>query len=68
MSFTQSQLDALKTAYAQGIRRVTYDGKTIEYASLPEMNEAIIRISRALAAASGKKRPIAGFASFNRNG
>ncbi len=33
MAWTQSELDALKAAYAQGVTRVSYENKTVEYAS-----------------------------------
>lgn len=44
MAFTQSQLDALKAAYASGTTRVTYEGKTIEYRSLAEMEKVMAKI------------------------
>ena len=33
MSWTQAELDALKRAYASGTLRVSYDGKTVDYAA-----------------------------------
>lgn len=51
MSFTQSQLDTLRAAYASGVRRVKYaDGKEVEYNSMAEMAAAIAKIESALAA------------------
>lgn len=44
MAFTQFQLDALKAAYASGTTRVTYEGKTIEYRSLAEMEKVMAKI------------------------
>lgn len=35
--FTQAQLDALTEAISQGVRRVKYSDKEVEYASLSEM-------------------------------
>lgn len=67
MAFTQAQLDAIKEAFASGITRVTYDGKTTEYRSLAEMERIIARIEASLASESGKPRPVAGFASFRRS-
>lgn len=39
--FTQGMIDALKRSYASGTLRLTYEGKTIEYRSLTEMERAI---------------------------
>lgn len=39
--FTEAQITALRAAIAAGTRRVTYDGKSVEYASLREMREAL---------------------------
>lgn len=64
--FTQAHLTAIKEAYASGITRVSYDGKTTEYRSLAEMKQIIATIEAELAAESGKPRPVAGFVSFKR--
>jgi hypothetical protein len=64
--FTQAHLQAIKEAYASGITRVSYDGKTTEYRSLAEMKQIISTIEAELEAASGKARPVAGFVSFRR--
>lgn len=37
MSFTQTQLDALRAAAAKGIRTVKTDGHEVTYASVDEM-------------------------------
>lgn len=49
MSYTQAQLDALKEAAAKGVRSVSYDGNTVQYASLAEIRTQIQFIERALA-------------------
>lgn len=64
MSWTQEELDALKAAYASGTTRVTYDGKTVEYDSEAALLRRIQIIESAIGAASGRPRPVAGFASF----
>lgn len=66
-AFTQAQLDAIKRAYATGVTRVTYEGKTTEYRSLAEMRQIIATIEADLAAQAGRKLPIAGYASFRRS-
>jgi len=68
MAFTQAQLDAAQAAYAAGVRRFTYDGKTTEYASMDELWTAIQRMSSVLAKAGGAPLPVAGFTSFRRAG
>ncbi|WIY52452.1 hypothetical protein O9Z70_13440 [Devosia sp. YIM 151766] len=64
--FTQAQLVAIKEAYASGITRVSYDGKTTEYRSLAEMKQIIATIEASLAADAGTPLPVAGYASFRR--
>jgi len=66
MSWTQAELDALKAAYASGTLRVSYDGKTVEYASADDLKKRIQTIESAINSANGNPRPIAGFASFGR--
>ena len=53
MSFTQSQLDGLREAYASGVTEVSYDGKTVKYRTLAELSQAIQTAEAAL----GVKRP-----------
>lgn len=53
MSFTQSQLDALKAAYASGVKTVQHDGKSVTYRSLADMERMIERMETAL---NGKPR------------
>lgn len=48
VSYTQTQLDALRQAYADGVSEVTYDGKTVRYRSLRELAQAIATVSAAL--------------------
>jgi hypothetical protein len=66
MSWSQAELDALKSAYASGTLRVTYDGKTVEYGSADDLMKRIQTIERAISLAAGNPRPVAGFASFGR--
>jgi hypothetical protein len=48
--------DALGAARSSSIARVSYDGKTVEYRSLAEIDRAIEALDREIAAAEG--RPI----------
>jgi hypothetical protein len=48
MAFTQTQLDALENAISSGATRVSYDGKSVEYASLDVMMRVRDIIRRAL--------------------
>ncbi|MES2845632.1 MAG: hypothetical protein V4747_11435 [Pseudomonadota bacterium] len=56
MSYTQIQLDALRTAVARGVRTVTTDGNTVTYASTDEMLRLIAIIERDIAAATRRSR------------
>lgn len=67
MAWTQAQLVAIRQAYVSGVTRVTYEGKTTEYRSLAEMREIISAIEGELAAQAGRRRPVAGFATFRRS-
>lgn len=66
MAWTQTELDALKAAYARGALRVTYDGKTVEYGSEADLRRRIQTIETQIAATAGQARPVAGYASFSR--
>ncbi len=56
VAFTQSQLDALRDAYARGVLSVSHAGKTVTYRSLDDMERIIVTIERALAGSSRPKR------------
>ena len=66
MPWTQTELDALKRAFAGGTLRVSYDGKTVEYGSADDLLKRIQTIENAISAASGTPRPVAGYAGFGR--
>ena len=67
MSWTQAELDALKAAYASGTLRVSYDGRSIEYASEADLLRRIRTVERELAAVTtGHRAPMAGVAAFSR--
>lgn len=65
MTWTTAELDALRRAYARGVTRVSYDGRTVEYASADDLLRRIREIERDMTA-STVQRPVAGFASFGR--
>jgi hypothetical protein len=54
MSYTQTQLDALRDAAASGVRTVTVDGKTVTYGSTAEMLRLIGVIERSLTAPASR--------------
>ena len=62
MNWTQAELDALRRAYASGTLRVTYEGKTVEYASAADLLSRIRTIERDRQATGVGKSLIAGFA------
>lgn len=66
MPWTETELEALKRAFAAGVLRVTYDGKTVEYASADDLLKRIRAIEAEIAASSGARRPVAGYAGFGR--
>lgn len=60
MSYTTTQLDALKRALATGERRVSFGDKTVEYRSIEELQAAIRTVEAELArdAGTSSKRQI----------
>lgn len=66
MAWTQAELAALKSAYAQGVTKVSYEGKTVEYASGTDLLSRIREIEGEIASVTGKKKPVAGFVRFSR--
>ena len=62
--WTETELSALRRAYASGTTRVSYDGKSVDYGSAEDLLARIRTIERQVAGAAA--RPIAGFAGFSR--
>lgn len=52
----KSRREALRAQRSSGVARVSYDGRTVEYRSLAEIDRAIEALDREIAAAEG--RPI----------
>lgn len=61
-----TQLEALKTARATGEKRVTYNGKTVEYREMGEIESAIASIQAELDAATGSTKSRSSVAYFGR--
>jgi len=53
VTYTSTQIDALKRALASGERRVTFGDKTIEYRSIEELRAAIRTVEAELARNTG---------------
>ncbi len=51
----RARREALAAQRASGVARVSYDGKTVEYRSLAEIDRAIEALDRDIAAAEGRK-------------
>ena len=66
MTFTQTELDTLKAAYATGALRISHEGKTVEYASESDLLRRIRMIENELATASGKARSTRTRLQFSR--
>ncbi len=54
MTYTTTQLDALKRALATGERRVSFGEKTVEYRSVEELQAAIRTVEAEMARDAGK--------------
>jgi hypothetical protein len=67
--WTETELAALRRAYASGTTRVSYDGKSVDYGNATDLLERIRTIERAMAgsgANGGLALPLAGVAGFRR--
>jgi Ethanolamine utilization protein EutJ (predicted chaperonin) len=47
--------DALTSQRASGVARVSYDGKTVDYRSVAEIDRAIEALDREIASAEGRR-------------
>jgi len=47
--------DALSAQRSSGVARVSYDGKTVDYRSVAEIDRAIEALDRDIAAAEGRR-------------
>jgi len=56
MTYTTTQLDALKRALATGERRVSFSDKMVEYRSVEELQSAIRTVEAELARGAGTNR------------
>lgn len=59
--YTQADLDALNKALATGARRVSYNGQTVEYRDLNEMQKVRDEMERELGHTKTKRRSRAVF-------
>lgn len=48
MSYTEEQLQLLRSALARGERRVTFGDKTVEYRTVDELKDAIRQVEMAM--------------------
>ncbi len=51
----RARREALTAQRSSGVARVSYDGKTVEYRSLKEIDRAIEALEREIAAAEGRR-------------
>jgi len=61
MAWTQTELDALKAAYASGTLRVSYDGRTVQYGTEDDLIRRIRVIEREIS-----PKPSRSFAAFSK--
>ena len=55
ISDLRTRREALSTQRASGVARVSYDGKTVDYRSVAEIDRAIEALDREIAAAEGRR-------------
>ena len=63
--WTETELSALRRAYASGTTHVSYDGKSVDYGSAEDLLGRIRTLERAIAG-TAKPLLIAGRARFSR--
>jgi hypothetical protein len=51
----RTRREALAAQRSSGVARVSYDGKTVEYRSLAEIDRALEALDREIAAAEGRR-------------
>lgn len=51
----QTRRSALAAQRASGVARVSYDGKTVDYRSIAEIDRAIEALDREIASAEGRR-------------
>lgn len=51
----RTRRDVLSAQRSSGVARVSYDGKTVEYRSVAEIDRAIEALDREIAAAEGRR-------------
>ncbi|MGP9791776.1 phage head-tail joining protein [Roseinatronobacter sp. NSM] len=51
----RTRRDALSAQRSSGVARVSYDGKTVDYRSVPEIDRAIEALDREIAAGEGRR-------------
>lgn len=66
MSYSQADLDRLKSALAKGVTSVEVDGQRITYRSVAELRQAISMVESELQAATTPSVTLS-FASFSRD-
>jgi hypothetical protein len=66
MVWSQTELDALRSAFAAGTLRVTYDGRTVEYGDANDLLKRIRVIEREMAVVSDGAKPSRSLAAFTK--
>ena len=51
----KTRREALSASRASGVARVSYDGRTVDYRSMAEIDRAIEALDREIAAAEGRR-------------
>ncbi len=56
MAYTQTQIDAAKAALASGVLTVVFEGRSVTYRSVDDLQKAITAMEAANRAESGTRR------------
>ena len=64
--WTETELSALRRAYASGTTRVSYDGKSVDYGTAEDLLARIRTIEGEMASATGRPKPRRSFAAFSK--
>lgn len=55
LSELQARREALRSQRASGVARVSYDGKSVDYRSVAEIDRALEALDREIAVAEGRR-------------
>jgi hypothetical protein len=66
ITWSQAELDALRKAYAAGMLRVSYEGRSVEYGSEADLIRRIRTVESEMAMADGRPKRKRSLATFRK--